>query len=179
MRIVYPTFILSLLVAFNACVSTANRPLVASEIVKFKENKSTRSEVVAIYGEPQSEGISGNLQNLCYLSMSDGRRLLFMQFNDKDLLVTKNFEDKKAREECGTLGANTGYAGAPSTFGGAGSVGSSNCNIPDGTDQYGRPKTRCADDAGSASRNFGANTGQNCNIYDGTDSYGRPKYRCM
>lgn len=165
-------------------MSTAKRPLVAAEILQFKENQTQKNDVIEYYGEPQSEGISGNLQNVCYFSMSGGSKLLFMQFNDKGLLVAKNFEDKKAREECASVlpapSAPGHFAGSGSGSGsGMGSTGSSHCNIPDGTDQYGRPKTRCPEDAGSASRNFGANTGQNCNIFDGTDSYGRPKYRCM
>lgn len=162
----------------TGCMSTAKRPLVASEILQFKENQTQKSDVIEYYGEPQSEGISGNLQNVCYFSMSGGNKLLFMQFNDKGLLVTKNFEDKKAREECASV---IPAPSAPSHFAGSsiGGTGSSHCTIPDGTDQYGRPKTRCPEDSSSASRNFGANTGQNCNIFDGTDSYGRPKYRCM
>jgi len=175
MSIIVCTFLTSIL--FVYCASTANQPLMTSDIMKFKLNQTKKSDIVAIYGEPQSEGISGELQNACYLSLESGRKLLFVQYNDKNILVTKHFEDAKAREECGSLGNDSRFSGNGSPFGGNGS--GSKCNIPDGIDQYGRQKTRCMDDATSGSRNQNANQGKNCNIPDGTDNFGRPKYRCM
>ena len=168
------------IVIFVGCASTAKRPLLASEILQFKENKTQLSEVIEYYGEPQSEGISGNLQNICYLSMHNGNKLLFMQFNEKGVLVTKNFEDKKAREECASVLPQAHSAAGPRVYGNSGNQFNSNssCTIFDGTDQFGRPKYRCPEDSSSATRNHNANFGQNCNIYDGNDNFGRPKYRC-
>lgn len=114
-------FILSVLVSVVACLAQTKDPIKPEVVAGLKIDTTTRSEVVGIYGDPQKQTVSGDLQGVCYVHYGWGKvQLLFLQFDQQNILRGKHLDDPRSRAECGSLdhttqrGGQSGFSGGNS-----------------------------------------------------------------
>ena len=82
----------------------AKKPLLPGDVAKLRPGKTTRPEIVKIYGKPQNEGLADKDINICYLYVEAGRaQILFLKFDVRDLLVEAALDNLQAKSACGDL----------------------------------------------------------------------------
>lgn len=78
-------------VSLNGCAVVA--PALPQHIVersaKFEIGKATYSEIVAELGSPQGSGVVNGIKRIAYIDGYYGGMRIDMEFNAKDVLITK------------------------------------------------------------------------------------------
>jgi hypothetical protein len=82
----------------------SKRPILLSDIVELKIGKTTFAEVVDKYGAPQHESLSGNARGSCYYYGTPFKQdLLYFQFDEKNVLKKKHYNDRVSRKKCSSI----------------------------------------------------------------------------
>ena len=86
------------------CMTMAKRPILVSDIIEFKIGKTTFAEVVDKYGAPQHESLSGNARGSCYYYVTPFKQdILYFQFDEKNVLKKKHYNDRVSRKKCSPI----------------------------------------------------------------------------
>ncbi len=154
------------LLLFFGCVSMAKKPLLPGDVAKLRPGKTTRPEIVKIYGKPQKEGLADKDINICYLYVEAGRaQILFLKFDVRDLLVEAALDNLQAKSACGDLipeGHGVGAARQQLCFIDIDCGSGAYCKDGVCIGGHGRPRIEGRCETGHSGRSYCTHNGEQC-----------------
>lgn len=101
----------------SGCLNTAIRDITPGDVQKLEPGVTTKSEMVAYYGEPYYQTVENNLSGLCFVNLGMRPRVLYVLFDNQGLLVNKQFNSDQAHTQCKTKNNGGGGGGTGATSG--------------------------------------------------------------